>query len=185
MRTRSGRERDTGACMAMPRLEVHYSVIGLIRRVAFCGCLALFLCFFAAHLNRQNWFFAITNYVAAAVLAGPAIMCSYRLLTAKGQVVVSIDATGFKDTRLAPAVIPWNAIQLVSPYILYKQKKATGVNLVIDPAFKRNLSIRLGAKLFNWANLFFGSVVRLDTRILDVDCDEISRVAESYISKKT
>ncbi len=170
--------------MVRSKLDAHYSVLGLISRVAFCLGLSLLLWFVAAHLKRQNWF-AITNYVAATVLAGAALAFLYRLLTARGQVVVTVDATGFKDTRLTSAVIPWSVIQSVSPYIPFRSRKATGVDLAIDPAFKRSLSIRLGAKLFAWANLFFGSVVRLNTSILDVDCDEISRVANNYISKRT
>ena len=107
----------------------------------------------------------------------------YRLLTQRGQVIVSIDAAGFKDIRLTPTVIPWSAIVSLSPYIFVNAYKATGVALVIDPAFKRGLAIPLGAKLNNWANLSFGRTFYVDTRCLDVDYDELSRVAESYISK--
>ena len=126
--------------MVRPKLDAHYSVLGLISRVACCLGLSLLLWFVAAHLIRQNWF-AIANYVAAPVPAGAALAFSYRLLTARGQVVVSVDATGFKDTRLTPAVIPWSVIQSVSPYIPYRSRKATGVDLApglqaksVDPA---------------------------------------------------
>ena len=169
--------------MVEPKLDAHYSVLGLIWRVAFYLSFSLLLWFYAAHLRRPS-LFAVICYITAAVLAGAALKFFYRLLTARGQVVVSIDATGFRDTRLTPAVIPWSVIQSVSPYIDVHRWKATGVDLVIDPAFKQSLSIRLGAKLWAWANLFLGSVVRLDTSILDVGCDEIARVADSYISKK-
>jgi hypothetical protein len=134
-------------------------------------------------LNRQTWF-AYTNYVAAALLAGATLPFSYRLLTSSGQIVVSIDSTGFKDIRLTQMVIPWSAIQSVSPYIPRKSRTATGIEVAIDPAYQRRLSIRLEARLFNWANLLFGPVVRLDTRVLDVDCNEISRVAGFYVSKE-
>jgi len=45
---------------------------------------------------------------------------------------------------------------------------------------RAGLAIRLGAKLRALANPEFGSVVRLHTSILEVDCDEISWVAGSY-----
>jgi hypothetical protein len=117
------------------------------------------------------------------MLAVMVLTSFYRLLTQRGQVIVSIDAAGFKDIRLTPTVIPWNAIQSLSPYILTRANKATGVALVIDPAFKRSLAVRLGAKLDNWINPFFGRSFYVDTRCLDVDCGELSRVAESCISK--
>ncbi len=169
--------------MVMPRLEVHYSVLYLIARMMLCVGFALAFLFIAGHTRFQNWFIII-GYVVAAICVGVALTCAYRLLTARGPVVVLVDASGFKDARLTPTVIPWSAIQSVSPYIPHKSRNPTGVALVIDPAFKRGLAIRLSAKLLAWANLDFGSVVRLDTSILDVDCFEISRVAGSYISRK-
>jgi hypothetical protein len=48
--------------MVRPKLDAHYSVLGLISRVAFCLGLSLLFWFVAAHLIRQNWF-AITNYM--------------------------------------------------------------------------------------------------------------------------
>src|SRR5207253_559286 len=133
-----------------------YSALNLISCVALCLGFGLMFYFFAEHLKYPKWFTAI-NYTLAVGFAGGACIYSWRLLTAKGRVVVSIDAAGFKDIRLARTVIPWSAIKLVSPYILYKQNASTGVAVVIDPDFMRGLSIRLGARLFNWANLNFGS----------------------------
>src|SRR5258707_13814058 len=104
--------------MVRPKLDAHYSVLGLISRVAFCLGLSLLLWFVAAHLMRQNWV-AMTNYVAAAVLAGAAISFLFRLLTARGAIVVLVDATGFKGNRLTPAGLPWSVIQSLSPYIAY------------------------------------------------------------------
>lgn len=144
---------------------------------------ALALCFIAAQFKSQGWLPALL-YAFAIVLAGVALLYSYRLMTAKGQVVVSIDSAGFKDTRLTPALIPWNAIRSVSPYKLPKSTAATGLAVAIDPAFKRILSIRPAAKFFNWANAFWGSEVYVDARVLDADCDEISRAAESHIAAK-
>jgi hypothetical protein len=56
---------------------------------------------------------------------------------------------------------------------------------VIDPDFKRGLSIRLSATLFNWSNLNFGSEVYVDARTLDANSDEISLVAGAYLPKIT
>jgi hypothetical protein len=168
--------------IVMPRLEVHYSALNLISRMALCVGFALFFCFVAGLMSRHDWF-TTANYGLAVMMLGIALTCLYRLLTATGQVVISIDGTGFKDIRLTPTIMPWSEIQSVSPYIPYRSRKATGVTLAIDPAFKRSLSIRLGAKLFRWANLSFGSVFNLDLGTLDVEADEISRVAESHLSK--
>ena len=170
--------------MVTPKLESHYSVLALISGVAFCVGGGLALCFLAGVIARQSWLNSAL-YACAAVAFGVALIYSYRLLTSKGHVVVSLDATGFKDTRLARTVIPWSAIRSVSPYILYKATSSTGVALTIDPAFRRGFSMRLGARLFNWTNLKFGSVVYVDTRTLDADSDEVSRVAASYLSTRT
>ena len=169
--------------MIMQKLEAHYSVLALISGVALCVGFSLFFCFVAGQMRTQNWLTTV-GYASAAIFGGVALTFFYRLLTAKGRVVVSIDTEGFKDIRFAPRVIPWSAIRSVSPYILYKQTTSTGVALVMDPAFKRGLSIQLGAKLFNWSNLNFGSEVYIDARTLDIDSDEIARAAQSYISKQ-
>lgn len=168
--------------MANQRLDARYSTLGLISRVGFCLGLALLFWFVAAHATSPNWF-VIMNHVGAVATTAATIGFLYLLLTASGQVVVSMDTTGFKDTRLTPALIPWSVIQSVSPYTQYKQRNPTGVQVMIDPAFRQNLSIRLGAKLLASASFFWGSSIRLDTSILDVDCNEISRVANSYLSK--
>jgi hypothetical protein len=167
----------------MRRFEVHYSVLALISGMALYVGGALAFCFFAGLMKVHSWF-ATANYVLAMMAVGVALTYSYRLLTAKGRAVVTIDAAGFKDIRLTATVIPWSAIQSVSPYTLYKANTSTGVALGIDPAFKRDLSIRLGARLFNWANLNFGSVIYVDTRTLDADSDEVAKVAGFYISKQ-
>jgi hypothetical protein len=167
----------------MPTLEVRYSVLNLISRLFLGVGFGLVFWFFASQMKPKGWFTTI-SYAAAVVFVGVALASLYRLLTARGQAVVLIDATGFQDTRLTPTVIPWSAIRSVSPYIPYKSRKATGVSLAIDPSFKPGLSIRLGAKLFRWANLSFGSNFVVDLGTLDVEVDEISRVAESYISKQ-
>jgi hypothetical protein len=168
----------------MPRLEVRYSVLGLMSRIASCVGFALFFWFCASQMKPKGWL-TTAGYVIAVGFMGATLTPLYRLLTAGSQVVVSIDAAGFKDTRLTSTLIPWTAIRLVSPYIPYKSRTATGVSVAIDPAFKRGLSIRLGAKLFGWANLSFGANFVVDLGTLDVDVDEVSRVAKSYISKQT
>ena len=76
-----------------------------------------------------------------------------------------------QEIELEPPVPAPVAIKSVSPYILYKQNTSTGVAIVIDPDFMRGLSIRLGARLFNWANLNFGSEVYVDARTLDTGSD--------------
>jgi hypothetical protein len=91
--------------MVLRKLEAHYSALSLISGVALCVGFALVFFFFAEHLKFASWF-AAANYAAAIGFAGVASVLSWRLLTAKGQVVVSIDATGFKDTRLTPTFIP-------------------------------------------------------------------------------
>jgi hypothetical protein len=166
-----------------PKLEAHYSVLALIGTVAFCGGGGLALWLFAGSMGRPSLLGSV-SYAIAAMAFAVALTHSYRLLTAKGRIVVTIDATGFKDIRLTPAAIPWSAIRSVSPYILSKQSTPTGVAVVIDPIFKRKLSMRLGARLFNWSNMNFGSEVYVDTRALDADSGEIARTAQSYVSKQ-
>ena len=166
----------------MPRLAVHYSVLYLIARMMCCVGGALAFVFVAGHMRHQNWFTTV-GYTVAAILVSVALTCAYRLVTARGQVVVSIDATGFKDIRLTPTLIPWSAVRSVYAY-KYRSRKANRVALEIDPAFKRGLSIRLGAKLFRWANLSFGAVFDVGIGTLEADADEISRAAEPYIVKK-
>jgi hypothetical protein len=166
----------------MSRFEVRYSVLGLISRLALCVGFALFFWFVASLMRRQGWFTTM-GYTFAAIFGGMALTSLYRLLTARDQVVISIDEMGFKDIRLTPTLIPWTAILSVWPYT-DRSRKTIGIVLKIDPAFTRGLSIRLGAKLYRWANLSFGSVFNVETRALNVEADEISRVAESYVSKQ-
>jgi hypothetical protein len=166
----------------MPKLEAHYSASGLIGRMTVLFGVLLFFGCFPGLYERPNWLTPLI-YAVIAMLVAMVLTSLYRLLTQRGQVIVLIDAAGFKDIRLTPTVMPWSAIRSLSPYILANANKATGVALVIDPAFKRSLAVRLGAKLDNWTNLFFGRSFYVDTRCLDVDCGELSRVAESYISK--
>jgi hypothetical protein len=170
--------------MVMPTLEVRYSVLNLISRIALCVGFALFFLFAASQLKPKSWFTTI-SYTIAAAFTGAAVAPLNRLLTARNQVVVSINAAGFRDTRLTSTLIPWSAIRSVSPYIPYKSRTATGVSVAVDPAFERSLPIRLDAKLFGWANLSFGANFIVDLGPLDVDVDEVSRVAKSYISKRT
>jgi hypothetical protein len=94
----------------------------------------LFLAFFCL-LGLCGWLTPLV-YAAIAMLAAMVATSWYRLLTQRGQVIVSIGAAGFKDVRLTPTVIPWSAIQSLSPFsvfILANTNKATGVALVIDP----------------------------------------------------
>jgi hypothetical protein len=163
----------------VPRLEVRYSVLYLIVRMMLCigGAMALF--FVAEHIRAQNWL-TIAWYAIAAWLMTVALTCAYRLLTARSQVIVSIDATGIKDIRLSPTIIPWSAIRSLYAY-KYRSRKANHVAVVIDPAFKRGLSIRPGTKLWRWANLSFGSVFDVDVGILEADADEIAQAAKPHI----
>ena len=160
----------------MSKLEAHYSANGLIgRMIVLSGVAAAFVGFgFLGLYERPNWFAPLV-YAIIATLVAMSLTSLYRLLTQKGQVIVSIDAVGFKDIRITPTVIPWSAIVSLSPSIDVKSKKTIGAALVIDSAFQRRLAIRLGAKLNNWANLFFGLTLYVDTRCLDVDYDELSR----------
>ena len=168
--------------MADQKLDAHYSVLALLSRVGFCGGLALMFWFVAAQMRGQNWL-TMTGCVAAAVMAGAALAFSYLLLTARGRVVVSVDATGFKDARLTSTAIPWSVIRSVSSYVPYKSRNATGVVLVIDPAFMQKLSIRPAARLLAWATGYgvSGTAIRSDASVLDADSNEISRIANSYI----
>src|SRR5258708_18306931 len=100
--------------MVRPKLDAHYSVLGLISRVAFCLGLSLLLWFVAAHLMRQNWV-AMTNYVAAAVLAGAALSFFFCLLTPKGQGVPSRGANGVNDPPLTPPGLPWHVVPTLAP----------------------------------------------------------------------
>jgi len=166
----------------MPTLEVRYSVLNLISRIALCVGFALFFSFAASQLKPKSWFTTI-GYTIAAAFVGAAVVPLYRLLTARNQVIVFINAAGFGDTRLTSTLIPWSAIRSVSPYIPYKSRTATGVSVAIDPAFERGLSVRLGAKLSSWANLSFGANFVVDLGTLDAEVDEVLRAAKSYISK--
>jgi hypothetical protein len=170
--------------MANQRLDARYSALGLISRVGFCLGLAVAFWFFASYIKGADWFAAIC-YVAAVGMTSATLGFFYLLLAASGRVVVSIDATGFKDTRVTPALIPWSAIESVSPYVPYKSRSPAGVEVVIGPAFRQEISIRLGARLFAGASFLWRRAIRLDTRILDVDCNEISRIANCYLSKRS
>jgi len=168
--------------MVMPRFEVRYSILYLIARMMACVGGALAFHFVAGQARHQNWGTTACNLLAAA-LVGVALTCAYRLLTARDQIVISIDAAGFKDTRLTPTLIPWSAIQSIYAY-RNRSRKANRVALEIEPAFKRGLSIRLGANLFHWANLSFGSVFDVGIGTLEAEADEIAQAAEPYISKQ-
>jgi len=160
-------------------LNAHYSVLALLSRGGFCGGLAVMFWFAAAYMRGQIWF-TVLNYILATTMAGAALTLAYLLLTARDEVVVSIDATGFKHTRLTSTAIPWNVIQSVTSYIPYKSRNKSGVMLVINPAFKQKLSIRPAARYS-----ISGSVICLDASILDTDSDEISHVANSYIADRS
>ena len=168
------------------RLNARYSVLALLSRVGFCGGLAAMFWFAAAYMRGQIWF-TVLNYILAATMVGAAFTFAYLLLTAKDEVVVSIDATGFKHARLTPTAIPWNVIQSVTSYVPYKSWNKTGVMLVINPAYRQKLSIRPAERLLAWATGYgvSGSVIRLDASILDTNSDEIAHVANSYISDRS
>jgi len=172
--------------MSNRMLNAHYSVLALLSRGGFCGGLAVMFWFAAAYMRGQIWF-TVLNYILATTMAGAALTLAYLLLTARDEVVVSIDATGFKHTRLTSTAIPWNVIQSVTSYIPYKSRNKSGVMLVINPAFKQKLSIRPAARLLAWATGYSisGSVICLDASILDTDSDEISHVANSYIADRS
>ena len=169
--------------MVEPNLEVHYSVPDLFGRTLFCAGIVLASGMVVHEMAPQNsWI--IFCYFVAAVSVGVGLTSFYRLLTARGEVVVSIDATGFKDTRLTPTVLPWSAIRSVWGYYPRGTKKANGVVLSIDPAFKRGISIRLGANFWRWANFSFGSVFYVDVGTLDVSADGIVLAAQQYVPKQ-
>ncbi|MDA9518883.1 hypothetical protein XI06_00580 [Bradyrhizobium sp. CCBAU 11434] len=172
--------------MLNQRLNAHYSVLALLSRVGFCGGLAVMLWFVAAQMRSQNWF-TVTSYIVAAAMACAALAFSYLLLTARGQVVVSIDETGFRDERLTSTAIPWNVIQSVSPYIPSRSRSATGIELVIEPKFRQTILMRPAGRLFGWVTRYSisGPAICLDTSILDAECDEISRIANSYMSGRS
>jgi hypothetical protein len=172
-----------GQQMVKPNLEVHYSVPDLFGRTLFCAGVALVAAMVGEEMAPQNsWI--IVCYVVAAVSVGIGLTSLYRLLNAKGEVVISIDATGFKDTRLTPTVVPWRAIRSVWGYHPRGAQKANGIVLSIDSAFKRGISIRLGANLWRWINFSFGSVFYVDVGTLDVNADEIVLAAQQYLPKR-
>jgi hypothetical protein len=164
------------------RLEVRYSALKLISRMFLGIGFGLFFWFCASELKPTGLFTSL-GFIAAASFAMLALVVLYRLLFARARTVVAIDVTGVEDVRLVPTIIPWSAIRSVSLYTPYKATKATGISLAIDPAFARDLPIRLGAKLFRWINLSFGSNFIIDLGTLDVEVDEVLRAAKSYISK--
>jgi len=168
--------------MVTPTVEVRYSVLNLISRMSLFIGLALFFWFVASQMILQGWL-TKTCYIFAVILGVMAFSHLYRLLTARGHVILSIGPTGFKDTRLTPTLIPWSAIQSVRPHY-YRSRKPIGIMLTIDPAFKKSLSITLGARLSFLDNMSFGSVIDVGTRTLDIDADEISRVMASYIPQQ-
>jgi hypothetical protein len=169
--------------MVEPNLEVHYSVPDLFGRTLFGVGILLAAAMFGEEMATQNsWI--IVCYVVAAVSVGIALTSLYRLLTAKGEVVISINATGFKDTRLSPTVVPWHAIRSVWGFYPRGARKPNGVVLSVDPAFRRGISIRLGANLWRWVNFSFGSVFYVDVGVLDVGADEIVLAVQQYLPKQ-
>jgi hypothetical protein len=62
--------------------------------------------------------------------------------------------------------------------------KRTALPLRLSLLSSEDLSIRLGANLFHWANLSFGSVFDVDIGTLEAEADEIAQAAEPYISKQ-
>jgi hypothetical protein len=167
------------------KLDAHYSAKGLTgRMIVLLGITVLFLGFLSLGVlrNDPNWV-AILVYALTAVLVLLATNCWYWLRTQMGQVIVSTDAAGFLDIRIAPTAIPWSAIDSLSPYVVFGPYKATGLALVIDPDFKRGLAIPLAVRFNSWNSLLFGRSLYVDTRCLDVDCFELSRAAEPYLSK--
>jgi len=167
---------------ALPGLEVRYSVLYLTARMMACIGGALAFGFAASQLKYPHWFAAI-NYGMAAMLVGIATISTYRLLMARSEVVVSINAAGFRDARLTPTLIPWSAVQSVHAYT-YRGRKANRVALWIDPAFRRGLSIRLGARLYYWASLSFGSSFEVDVGVLEAEAVEIAQAAQPFLAKK-
>jgi hypothetical protein len=170
--------------MVDPNLEVHYSVPDLFGRTLFCAGTLLACAMVWTEMAPQNpWIFVC--YVVAAASIEVGLVTFYRLLTAKGEVVLSIDATGFKDTRLTTAFIPWSAVRSVCGYYPRGARKPNGVVLSIDPAFKRGISIRLGANLWRWVNFSFGAMFYVDVGTLDVNADEIVLAAQQHLPKQS
>jgi hypothetical protein len=88
-------QRKGHGCLKWSRQDLRSitRLLHLISGVALCVGFALTFCFFAGFMNLPNWF-TTANYGLATIFVGVVLTYSYRLLTAKGRVVVSIDAEG-------------------------------------------------------------------------------------------
>ena len=170
--------------MADQRLDARYTALGFLSRVGWCLGLAIAFWFFGSVLPGPKWL-SVTCYVLAAVMSIATLGFAYFLVRASGKVALSIDTTGLRDIRVMPAIIPWSAIESVSPYVPYKSRTPTGIELVIAPAFRQNISIRPGDRMFAGASFLWRRALRLDTCVLDADCNEISRVANTYLSRRS
>jgi len=163
------------------KLEVRYSVPGPVwSHVVLCRHCAGYVRWCGADGAPKLGDHPVVRHFSD--LSGLGVLVFLSLLTAKGQVVVSIDATGFKDTRLTPTVIPWSAIRALWASS-YRSRRPNQLAIAIDPAFKRGLSIRLGANLLRWANLSFGSVYQVDVGTLDAEPTKSHELLNPIFSK--
>jgi hypothetical protein len=99
--------------------------------------------------------------------------------------VMSIDSSGFKDSRMSTTVVPWNAVKSMRQYLSSRYKREIGITVEVDPTFWQVLPLRLSFKLSRFANMESGASANLVTENLDVGWSEVLRVAGAYTLIKT
>jgi hypothetical protein len=166
--------------MVDKRLDARYAPIGFIGHGSFFFGLVIVFWFAASMMPGPKWLSA-AYYALAAIMSIGALGFAWRLLTYSRKIVLSLDAAGLRDARVMPALIPWSAIESVSLYVPTKSKTPTGVEFWIVPDFRQNISMRRGNRLFSGASLG-QRVLHLDSGVLDVDYNELLRVANVYLS---
>ncbi|MDE5447330.1 hypothetical protein GWG65_39755 [Bradyrhizobium sp. CSA207] len=163
------------------KLEVRYLALSWFGYLAFS--LGLLMRFVAVETRAHGWF-KFLIYVGSALLIVIALSALYPFVTAiTCKVIISIDATGFKDARLASAVIPWSAIRSVSSFMTSRQS-VPWLRLEIDPNLKRTLKVTRGARVGDWLWLNLNTpVIVLGAVGLDVEADEIARIANTFLAE--
>jgi hypothetical protein len=160
-----------------PKVEISASrtkllVLGIlgVGMTVMCGGLAFG--FFAADIGA-----AVIGYVGVIFFGFCTLVALWRLFTAHG-IVVTMDAEGFRDRRIADKVIPWSAVRDISTW----QSRGTRIMiLAIDPEFERQLTLSRVARVAREASRALGADgLGIGTNDLNTDYETLFRTATAF-----
>jgi hypothetical protein len=139
-------------------------------------------CLFVAFIKPAPPMFVVLLMYFGVIFFGTALpIFGYRFLFRAGDVVVTVDDTGFRDSRISPDVIPWRAVKDVIEFRSPKLGTLLGFFLKLDEAETASLRVNWGIKLetiLNAALGFRGYSVSMGA--LDIDVSTMLRAVRAH-----